>query len=483
MAAAALALGLIFDYFFFQKQVGISFFIYVCLLLLMLFSLLRAFKVSYNKIALWYIVPIVFFSGMVAVRDSGFLLFWNLIITFGLLLLLSHHLAGRNIKSCLFSDYLKTAFLLPLKILGKSFGSIVKMLAVRKGAIEYRKASQVTKGILITLPIALLFLVLMSSADLAFNHFVSGLFKLNVNLSPDAVAQIWWAVFIAFIWLGAYVYVLENSTSKETAPNPEETSGYVLGNIEGGILFGTLNVLFLAFVLFQIRYLFGGHGAIAALGYTYAEYAHKGFGELVVIALMTFALIFVAEKYIEKKSGAHASRFKILSNCLIVLTLVIMASAFLRLSVYEQAYGFTLLRILVQAFIIWLAAVFLWLGYKIIGGMETRPFIFGIFLSMLAFFAVFNLFNPEAFIARKNIAQFAKSGRLDGTYFYSLSADAAPEISRLLEMPELNDKRGDTLPALAADIFMQMENNQSAHSWQSFNFSRARAEKIIIGLK
>ncbi len=302
--------------------------------------------------------------------------------------------------------------------------------------------------------------------------------KFNFNINPDAIAQIILAVIFSGLWLGVYTYILENASPKDFQFSSIGRR-YKFGNIEAGILFTTLSLLFLAFVVVQIKYLFAGHEAITQLGYTYAEYAHKGFGELIGVALLTFGLIFLAERYIERSENKSGGLFKFLTGILIMLVLVIMASAFLRLGIYEQAYGFTLLRILVQAFIIWLAAIFLWLGYKIIKNVEDRPFIFGMFLSVVAFFVLFNLLNPDAFVTRKNIDQFTKSGTLDIEYLSSLSADAVPPLIPLLDWPEVKDEDGRQLSKEVAAALRNYHESASNQSWQSYNISRQRALRLI----
>jgi len=474
----SLTLGILFDYLFYNRLVGVSFLIYVVLLGVGLFGFLFFFKIQFNKIALWFLPAILFFALKVGIRENEFLLFWNIVLTLGLFLLLAHNVVGSRIRNYLFFDYIKTAVNLPMSMVGKSLAALGRMISLGKELKKERKISQVTKGILITLPVLLLFFFLFSSADLVFNKLITNIFKFNFNINPDAIAQIILAVIFSGLWLGVYTYILENASQKDFQFS-SIVRRYKFGNIEAGILFTTLSLLFLAFVVVQIKYLFAGHEAITQLGYTYAEYAHKGFGELIGVALLTFGLIFLAERYIERSENKSGGLFKFLTGILIMLVLVIMASAFLRLGIYEQAYGFTLLRILVQAFIIWLAAIFLWLGYKIIKNIEDRPFIFGMFLSVVTFFVLFNLLNPDAFVTRKNIDQFTKSGTLDIEYLSSLSADAVPLLIPLLDRPEVKDEDGRQLSKEVAAALKNYHESASNQSWQSYNISRQRALRLI----
>lgn len=477
VAGVSLIFGILFNFLFFNKNIGISFFVYFGLIILSLFIFLNKFQIAYNKKTLWYLAPILFFSLMVGVRGSEFLLFWNVVLTFALVLLFAHHLVGRSIRNYLFLDYLITGIVLPLKMVGKSFGSIGRLLSSGNGIKEGSKLKQIIKGIVITLPVVVVFLILLSSADLAFNKFLASVFSFHI--SDENIAQFILTIFFTFVWLGFYSFILENVNAQEVPAVPEQISSFKLGRIEAQILFGTLNFIFLLFVAVQIRYLFAGHSAITTLGFTYAEYAHKGFGELVVVALLTFGLVLFAERFVEKKESNHMNWFKIFISVLVALTLLIMASAFIRLSIYEQAYSFTLLRVLVQAFIIWLVLIFLWMGYKILFSVNNRQFIFGIFVSVSTFFILFNLFNPEAFIVHKNVEQFAKSGKLDTEYLSTLSADAVPEIAKLIDMSGFTNKEDKELSIVAKDILELKYNEAKISSWQEFNFSRYYSAGII----
>lgn len=477
----SLSLGLAFNYLFYDKPAGISLLIYLCLILAVLFVLLRNSKAKYDSVARWLISPAVALAVLAAIRANEFLLFCDVILIIGLLLLLARRLAGWRLKNFLFLDYLKTAAVMPIEMLGRVHGLIGQILSPGEGLAGSRRGAQITRGLIMTLPILAIFIALFSSADLVFGRAIRDIFSFDFTISPDIIAQAWITAIITVVWLGAYAYVLSQAQPSREETSGEKKSQWVLGNIEVGMLFGALNALFLVFVAVQVRYLFAGHEAITRFGYTYAEYVHKGFGELVFAAILAFLLITISERYIERKNGKPRPLFKLAACSLIVLVLVVTASAFMRLQVYEQAYGFTLLRLLVQSFIAWLAVVFVWLGYKVARSGADRVFVFGLFLSVLAFFFTFNLINPDALAARNNIARFAGRGELDSRHLSGLSADAVPALIPLLDMTDYSDKDGQSLPVAAAVALQEYEESFIGLSWQSFNYSRWQAERLIEG--
>lgn len=472
---AALVFGFLFSWFFVDKGPGLAFLVYTVLLAGAVFALLFYFKRPVNKKIYWYFAPLVFFSGMPAARASLFLTFWNIVLTLGLLIVLANHLLGRSVQKYLLSDYVKTAVILPLAFLGKSFNTLARLFTVGKQENGSRKSLQIARGILITLPVLTVFLILMSSADLVFGKLVSGI--LSFHFSEELIAKFWFMVVIGFILLGAFTHVLENSAAADGGQAAAKPPTGKFGILEMGILFGTLNALFAIFVFIQIKYLFAGHNAIGEFGYTYAQYAHKGFGELVVMAVLSFLIIFGADKFTEKPEGKHTGGFLCLSVIMTVLLTVIMSSAFARLLVYEQAYGYTMLRVLVQGFIVWLAIIFLWLLYKIVARQTEEKFVFGMFVSALAFFAVLNLMNFDAFVARENINQFAKGNKLDTGYFRELSADAIPEIEKLQSYDGFYNQDGESLPAAADKAIGKIRERSKIKNWQSWNWSKWRNAK------
>ena len=185
-------------------------------------------------------------------------------------------------------------------------------------------------------------------------------------------------------------------------------------------------------------------------------------------------LLLAIEKFIVRENRVHSVGFKVLSNMLIAQVGVIMASAFMRLSLYEETYGFTTLRLYSHVFIVFLAVIFCLLVYKICRDKKENSFLLQVFVCVLLFLAGMNFLNPDSFIAKQNIQRFTDSGKLDVYYLSHLSDDSIPEVVELLDILEDEDIKN----ILGRELYWRVYEEDSM-GWQSFNISRARAKKIL----
>jgi hypothetical protein len=255
-----------------------------------------------------------------------------------------------------------------------------------------------------------IFVPLFVAADAAFAEIVDGAltFDLTVDHAGDRLA----AFLLVAGLTGALVLVAERR-----APRPQRALPN-LGGTEWLIALVALDVLFAAFVTLQLATLFGGDEyVLRTAGLTYAEYAREGFGQLIAAAALTLAVIALARK--------DTPALKLLLGLLCALTLVVLASALKRLGLYEEAYGFTRLRLMAHGAILWLAALFaliLAAGALKRGALLPRATVA---LSALAALT-FALSNPDGWIASHNLA---RAGEVDRAYLHDLSADAEPALA------------------------------------------------------
>lgn len=468
----SLVLGVLFDYFFYGKILGLAFPVYVLLIIGGLFAISRLSKQQINKGALWLLTPLAFISVMVFVRSSLLLSFLNVMAVLALLLLLTEVTWGKRLKNFLVSDFLKIIFT-PLHFVLPFFRTVTSLFSPPKISTDQKVITHVVKGVLMTMPVLFVFLALFSSADLIFQKYISDLGSIHLN--PELIFRCVLVSLAASALIGAYAYTFRDKNEQDSASG--QTIKHTVGRIEGSILLGSVNVLFLIFILIQLTYLFGGESNITAQGFSYAEYARRGFFELITVAVISLILLFAAEKYVVKKAVNHTLWFKILSSFLVFQVLIIMTSAFIRLSLYEQAYGFTTLRLYSHAFIVLLAVVLCLLLYKIHRDTRANSFALRVFVAVIMFLVAMNFLNPDAFIARRNIERFESTGKLDTYYLGYLSDDAVPAMVEFFS--DLED--GDTKNYIADELYgrIQNDNPDTSVQWQSLNVSRMRAEKIL----
>ena len=153
-----------------------------------------------------------------------------------------------------------------------------------------------------------------------------------------------------------------------------------------------------------------------------------------------------------------------------------MASALSRMWAYEQAYGFTQLRLLVSAFELWLGVVFLLVIVAgATGGMSAEPgrraawlpsAVLGTGIAALIALAAL---NPDRFIADQNVTRYEETGRIDLDYLSSISADAVPALYRL---------PAELQPCVLGHIARDLTAN-GPDSWNEWNLGRAEARRLL----
>ena len=336
------------------------------------------------------------------------------------------------------------------------------------GARWSQRTMAVARGVLLALPCLLIFGGLFMGADAVFNHIIRKTFRVNFQ-------QVFSHFFVAafFAWC-AGGYLRGMVWGKEMAAIEEKHLPSIsLGEIEGGVALGALDLLFLGFVLVQIRYFFGGAALVqATTGLTYAEYARRGFFQLFDVATLVLPLLLLVHWLMAQRGPEGERVFRILAAVQILLLFVIMTSALERMRLYQAEYGLTEQRLYATAFMGWLAVVFLWFAVTVLSGRRER-FAFGAMVAGFALVIVLNVLDPDAIIARTNLAR-AKAGRsFDARYATRLSADAVPGI--VAALPDLNPQYRCTA---ASEILRRWSPSQPS-DWRAWNWSGVRAAQMV----
>ncbi len=236
------------------------------------------------------------------------------------------------------------------------------------------------------------------------------------------------AVAVAAAVLGAAYLALNPPRVDNAAGEADHSTRYRYEWLAPVLL---VNLVFVAFLIAQATVVFGGHDYLRrTTGLTYAQYVHQGFGQLTIATGLTLVVVWATARKAAQTTSEDRLWLRASLGLLCVLTLIVVASAMYRMQVYQEAYGFTRLRLLVDVFEGWLGFVVLTVlvaGIRLKGSALPRIALF----SGAAALAALAFANPDAWIARHNIERYQASERIDWSYLDGLSADALPEIAKL----------------------------------------------------
>jgi hypothetical protein len=465
--AGALAIGIAADALLRVGPWGVNFSLFVTSMVIVLLALGRWQGVRLRGAGLWMTGIGIVFGVAYAWRDSPVLQNLNVAAVLLALALLALYASGGNLRRSNVGEIAAGVgihFLeLYLGVLPILFGIQWKELqSLRLGALW-----SVVRGLLIAIPTVLLFGKLLSSADAVFDAFAREVFRVDL---PDLIVQIL-VVCSAAYFASAWLYRALARPGWNATPGNDRKGG-LLGTTELVMVLGGLDVLFAIFVLIQARYFFGGADVVAITpDLTFAEYARRGFFELVWVSGLALPLLLLLDA-LRKRARDEDRLFRVLSAATTVLLFVVMVSAVQRMRLYVDEFGLTELRLYPTVFMAWLAIVFVWFGATVLGG-DSRRFAFGAIVAGFATLAALNALNPDALIARVNLERPATARAVDLDYLLSLSADAAPVlVDALPTLPESEHQR-------AADRLLTRWLPLEHPDWRTFNAGRDAAREAL----
>ncbi len=459
----ALFLGWTADLLFYNKIPGISVPLFVFLLTAALFGLGRLEGSPPLRRNLWLLLPLLFFATMVFVRANTFVTFLNLASCLMLTGHVVHFYAADKIEKLRLTGYALIPLCVAVNSLTRTGALVLSSFDVKAMGQRSRDLLPLIRGILLALPVLIIFIALLASADIIFADYLEKILKLD--LLSHLPELLWRGIIIlTTTWFvaGSLAYAFGRSIARGvesiSGNTPEEASVsspkiMSLGFIETATVLTLVNLLFLIFVAIQFAYLFGGHANIIEKGFTYAEYARRGFFELLAVSLLSLCLILGFQWLGRRETIRRRRIFGCLCSLMAGLVLVILASAFQRLRLYEAIYGYTQLRLYSHVFMIWLAVVFVWLVFVLWNG--PGRFGIGAFIAALGFLVTLNIINPDDFIVKRNIAHYQYTGRLDISYLGKLSEDAVPAL--VSAMDEVTREERSALQRDLSDRLKRMD--------------------------
>ena len=357
------------------------------------------------------------------------------------------------------------------------------------------RLAPIGRGLFLAIPIAVIFVTLFSSADPIFRQGLEDVLGWQVNLD-DLVTRVLFALAVAWFVTGmlataaigmgdSRIEPLEHVRSVGAAARtPAWDLTATLGVAEALVVLVVVDVVVGLFVGLQVAYLFGGQDTLVAAGLTYSAYARRGFFELVAATGLAGLIVVVLEGVVAHRNRSYLAALIVLLG----LTGVVLASAALRLRLYQDAYGWTELRLYVLTTIVTMAAgLILMTALAGLGRMRWLGHgLAGIAVVMLI---GLNLLAPGAFVAARNVERaidpslIAPGGetRLDPEYLGVLPDDAVPVLIEALPRLPVPDRAA--VVRLLRERRAELESDPAFASPGSWNLGRERARSALESLR
>ena len=340
------------------------------------------------------------------------------------------------------------------------------------------KLMYVLLGFAIALPLLVIILNLLSSADPVFAKVIKDIFG-KLFYSWDVVKIV---IFAAVIFFFVYGFIVKTGRRDLGANAPKEG---IYEPVIGITITVVLTAFYLIFAVVQIVYLFMNSAGLPD-DMTYAEYARRGFFQLLFVAVVNVCIVLIFDA-IFRKSVVLKTVLVVMCIC----TYIMIASSAVRLSMYIKEYALTYLRINT----IWALIVtsIVMLGVIISLFWRNMPLFRYIFLTVMVMFTLYAFVRPGAVISKYNISQAHNGKKVDIEYVMDIGSDGVPylidyfrtkDITPEMTMEETVSKysedkyywRDDTVGERFEKI---LEENDDKGYIRSFNFSRYRASKAI----
>lgn len=451
-------LSILHSVLFYNKSLGLNVILFMIPLLIFLVMTLKNHKKINNKLGLLFIIPIILLSITYFIYDNSFTRGFNLIVI-PLLTVLMYIFTIRptyNLGTIL-EDVMSLIFE-PLGCIGKLYNIVGMKLSELFHLTETGKKR--LQSILIVVPVVIVVLVLLCSADMIFGNIFENFFKLFKNINLVSIIGRLIVITIFFTYIGSVINYLLFSykDKKEKKANNFKVDSYTVR-----LLLTVLNVIYIVFDFIQIKSLMLHR---VADNINYAQYARTGFFQLMFISLINITIILIS-----KHAKEESNYSKIMSIGMILLTLVIIISSVLRMHMYESVYGYTLLRLLVYFILI---TEIVLLAPTIVYILNSKVNILKHYMIIgVSAYTVLCFLPIDSIITSNNINLYNKTHKIDIYYLENFSSDNIPLLV------DLYNNTNDKFIKKELKDYLKEKDIYSTKGFQEYNMSKIRAKESV----
>ncbi len=479
-----IAYACFYTFCMYQNPSGITFLLFVAGSLIYICYCLAKLEVSLKKNSVFYMISMILLAVSTFCTDDDRIIFFNkvgiFLLAISMLLVIFYQTEKWNLGkfiNAIWESCKKTLEALPAPV------SDARWYFKNKMDVKNRKYLYALAGLVITIPLFVVVMLLLTSADAVFMDMTKSMLR---GFSIDSIVQAGGMVCVMF--LASYCMLAQFCKKPVREEVKDSRKGEPLLAIPVAAI---LSLVYLVFSWVQIKGLFMGKMKLPGF-YTYAEYAREGFFQLLAVGILNLVLVLVCLCYF-RPSKVLRTVITVMSLC----TFIMLASSAMRMLIYIQYYYLTFLRILV----LWsLAVLFLiFVGVIIYIQKESFPLFRYSMVVVTCLYLGLSFGHPDYWIAKVNIenmredrSDFFKGEAYEDYGFLSyLCADATPVMAECMEKEGYDfnyfysDKEGMYYECREKDCFgyywmERMRERTEDMSWREFNVSRFLLRKKML---
>ena len=487
----ALFLSLWQSLLFWKQDLGISVLLFTIPTVWITIKLLKGN--TRNKKALLISIPIIVLSSTYFIFDNlTFYLINIVLIPILYLIMVIWAISDFQIKSIIYKIILMIFD--PLNYIGDVIRAVLKEFNPKEKDEqigEKKEKNNIFKAVCFTGIIALIVIGLLCSADNEFAKIFSTIFKdINIFNVSELTGRIIIIIIAFFYFAGFFMNMLDKENGLKEFEKDEKAEKKESYTIR--MMITVLNLVYLVFCFTQIKVLFTEQNI------KYSEFARKGFFQLMIVSLINIVMILKANNKNLKETEKQEKYKKTMCIVMVIFTLIIIISAFARMTLYQQNYGYTRLRILVDYTLI--TEIILLIPTIIYILKNKIDLIKTYFVIIITMYCLVNFINIDKIIMKNNFNRYKETGYIDLNYLMEMNNSDL--IEQLLELKdtefkysekaysqsdtdkqEIQEQIGKQQRELNGYLASWKKSFNETHTLAEFNLPKMRAKSILNNRK
>lgn len=463
---------------FFGKSIGLSMLLFTAPFLYFFVHILEKNNKIKNPKSKILLIPILLLSSTYFIYDNVFFNNLNLLVIAILIAFMLLSLIGEKFEINLDTiGKILGSFFTPISYIEegivKLFDAIGEKLKINVNSNNKTRLKKIFRALLITIPVVLVIIILLSSADEVFANIFKDSFEkiinmlLTINISTTFVKLI--CMLFSFLYfIGLFYYIcIKYEKNEEIVRNADEKRD----DFTIKMILLSLNIVYLVFCYIQIKSLFMRNTTL-----NYAHYARQGFFQLMVVSIINLITILIAKKR-ENKNEENSNKYiKYMSLLMIIFTFIIVISAAIRMHFYESAYGYTLLRLLVYCVLFTESILFIPTILYIFDKKINLPKWY--FTIIIIIYVCMNFANFDNIIASRNVSRYIETGKIDMYYLREeTGANAVGQILKILKNSTDVDNTKNETGEYLQEVYDELTEEKT--DFRNFNISKLFAKNLI----